>query len=285
MPEFHCGKCGTITQPTDLFCRICGSSLDPINAAKEGKNTRPEQGGEGLDGGDVIATPESAMSIRNACLLVAALLFSTLVLVMIFFIFLGNQSSGRPAFAIEIIGTPTLYPTSKPYSTATPYQTATPYPSAIPYPTTGVLAPSVAAAGATKLPFVPILPSFGSSGCELRIKNQNTNLDSVIILSDIDTNFIAMAVYVRASDSLSKSGISTGTYYTYVATGRDWDNNTGRFNNNAMYYRFEEPTTFDACSSGLYGRYQYLEITLNITEGSGSNIISVPADSFPSVSP
>ena len=210
MPEFHCGKCGTIAQPTDLFCRICGSSLAPINAAKEGiKNTRSEQSGEGLDGGNIIASSESAISIRNACLIVAALLFSTLILVMIFFIFLGNQPGGRAAFAVEIIGTPTLYPTSKPYSTATPYQTATPYPSAIPYPTTGVLAPVAASAGATRQPFVPMFPSFGSGGCELRIKNQIIDLDSVIILSTVDTNVTAMAVYVRAgiTPMLQQAGI------------------------------------------------------------------------------
>lgn len=286
MTEIYCRICGTMARPTDLFCRKCGVSLISNTVTEEPARTaKPEQGGEGLDGRDVISSPESPMSNRTACLIVVGLLFSTLVLVMMFFIFLGNQPGGRPAFAIEIIGTPTPYPTRNPYPTATPYKTATPYPPAVPYPTTGVLAPVATAPGATRRSFEPMFTSFGSGGCELRIKNQIINLDSVIILSAVDTNVTAMAVYIRAGDSLTKSGISTGTYYTYVTTGWDWDHQTGRFSNYPMYYRFEESTTFDTCSSGIYGSYQYLEITLNITEGSGSDIISVPADSFPSVSP
>lgn len=271
MPELHCGKCGTIVQPTDLFCRICGFSLNPTTTAEERtQNARLERAGEGLDGRDVFSSPESPMTNRKACLVAMGLVFSTLVLMMVLFIFMGNRSGNRSAFEIEFIGTSTPYPTHKPYPTDTPYKTATPYPPALSYPITGVLAR---------------VSTGGYSGCELRIKNQIINLDSVIILSTVDTNVIAMTVYVRANDSLSTSGISTGTYYTYVTTGRDWDNHIGRFSNNAMYYRFEEQNTFDTCTSGLYGSYQYLEITLNITEGSGSDIVSVPPDSFPSVSP
>ena len=119
MPEFHCGNCGTIVQPTDLFCRLCGSSLNPTTFAEElTQNARLERAGEGLDGRDVLSSQESLMTNRKACLVAIGLMFSTLVLVMVFFIFMGNRSGGRSTFDIEFIGTSTPYPTRKPYPTA-----------------------------------------------------------------------------------------------------------------------------------------------------------------------
>jgi hypothetical protein len=278
MLELHCGKCGTSAQPTDRFCRICGSLLESTTVPKE--RTRNAT----LDDKNV-DTLKLQISNSTACLIAAGFLISTVILVIILFISLANLSGGSHAIAIESIGTSTPYPTRKPYTTAAPYNTPTPYPTAVPYPTTGAL--TMPTKDISDQPFVYVIPSFG--GCRLRVKNQNIDLDSVVILSDVETNAIEVAVYVRANDSISESGISTGTYHTYVATGQDWDVITSRFINYADYFRFKDPVVFDTCPSfgyGFsYGSYQYFEVTLNITEGQGADIIIVAPESFPGYSP
>jgi len=291
MPEIYCRICGTIAQPTDLFCRRCGSSLGSTTIAEEGtQNAKPKPGKEGSVGNEVRSSLKSIGPKRTTCLVAAAggLLFLTLAFVVIYFIALAIQPGGRPALAIELVGTSTPYPTRTPYRTGTPYRTPTPYPTVVPYPTTGALAPVAPAIGASEQPFVPLLPHV-SGGCLLIIKNQNTDVDSVILLSNVDTNAIAAAVYVRASDSFSEWGIPTGTYYTYIAVGQDWDAIAGRFKNNADYFRFKDSVVFDTCPSSRYSiaypEFQYYEVTLNISEGSGSDTIYVPPDSFPSYSP
>jgi len=204
-------------------------------------------------------------------------LFFTLVLVMIFIISLVSQTGGRSVIAIEQIGTSTPYPTRAPYRTDLPYTTATSYPTAIPYPTTGAM--STAAPGQ---PFQWALDF--KRDCQIRVKNQSTDLDSVVILSTIDTNVIVAAMFVRANDSFEKWGIPAGSYYTYVALGLDWDNMTGRFKNNASYFRFEEPTTFNTCLAG-HGDYDFSEITLLPAEESAPGIIYLQPESFPGIFP
>ena len=277
MPGTYCGKCGTLAQPTDRFCRICGAVLDSVPVA-----VVPPQNASAEPGG---ASPKAPLSQGMACLIAVGLVFLSLTLVVVFFVFLINQPNGSPLVAVEIIGTATPYPTQRPYQTARPYPTSTPYPLPVPYPTTGNLAKLAPETGASRQPFAPSVPFSSSSGCELRIKNQNTGLDAVILLAEVDTNAVTTAVYVRASDAFTKSGISTGTYYIYVALGQDWDNLTGRFNTNAFYFRFKEPNIFNICSAGSNGSYQYVEITLNASEGTGSETVTVQPDGFPSISP
>jgi hypothetical protein len=276
-----------MVRPIDLYCRKCGASLSS-NAVTEERtlDAKPETGRGGLDGRTGVSSPASPRSRLTTCaILVGCFLLLTIALAVIYFILLANQPGGRSAIAIELVGTSTPYPTRKPYSTALPYKTPTPYPTVIPYPTTGALATVAPTVSETEPLFVFTIPSFNFGGCRLDVKNQYTDLDSVVVLANVDTNASVAAVYVRARDSFSSSGIPTGTYYTYVAMGQDWEPITGRFIHNAAYLRFKEPVTFDTCSSGFFGSYQYLEITLHITEGSGSDTINVQPDNFPRLSP
>jgi hypothetical protein len=283
MPDNYCSQCGTNIRPTDLFCRNCGFALDSTTvAAQQTPSAKLERSSDGLAGRGVIPPPKSSLSIFTACLVAASLVFLTLTLAVVAVLFLVNQMvvqpGGRPAIAIEQIGTSTPYPTRAPYRTDIPYKTATPYPTAASYPTTGPF--STATPGQ---PF-QIVPPIFFYGCQLRIKNQNPDLDSVVILSNVDTNAIMAAMYVRANDSFNKSGISSGSYYAYVALGLDWDNTTGRFKNNAFYFRFEEPASLNMCPT-LYGSYDFYEIILNSADETGSNTIYVQPGSFPSISP
>ena len=98
----------------------------------------------------------------------------------------------------------------------------------------------------------------------------------------MDKGTTVKSLYVRARDADSASGISTGTYYTFVMIGQNLDSVNSRFSQSAGYFRFQDPVVFTTCSSSLtFGSYQYLDITLNYKEGTGSDTISVPPDSFP----
>jgi hypothetical protein len=265
MPEIYCGKCGTLALPTDLYCRKCSAPLS-VEA--------------GVEKSPPLASAASPGSRRIGCLLAAAGLgVMALALTVIVIIALTGRPGGRPA--IEIVGTQTPYPTKAPYRTPLPYKTSTPYPTAAFYPTTGPVS-TPTATPSTQHHYVPVLPFPDFlGGCELRIKNQNTNLDSILILSTVDTRAIAAAVYVRANDAFTYGDIEVGTYYIFVALGLDWDETAGRFSSYPSYFRFKDANTFSSCTHGYYGGYQYLDITLNYTEGSGSDTLAVLPDSFP----
>jgi hypothetical protein len=220
-----------------------------------------------------------------ACLIpVGILLCVALIVGGLWMISLAGQQGGSPAVAFELVGTSTPYPTATPYRTAAlyrtpapyrvalPYKTATIYPTDAPYPTTGVI----------ERPPQRFVPSSLLGGCRLNVKNLHPALDAVIVLSKVDPQEIEKAVYVRSNDSFSESGIPTGVYYIFVSLGLDWDSHTNSFVNNAAYFRFKEPVTFDQCPYAVFQGYQYVDVTIN-PEGERSNIIDLPPESFPSL--
>jgi hypothetical protein len=214
------------------------------------------------------------------------------VLAAVFLYAMAIKPAGSALVAVEGIGSATPYPTSTPYRTATPYRTSTPYAPGIPYPTTGPLStpqPTRAASSGTvweqPVRVAPGVGPFSSTGCHLDIKNQNLNLDALVILAVSETSEIEKAIYVRANDSFSGSGIGTGTYYTYVALGLNWDALSGTFLYDAGRFRFKDAVVFDTCAGGMYGSYQYLEVTLNVGTGAGSESVGVSPEDFPRVAP
>ena len=282
MPEIYCTKCGEAARSTDLFCRSCGA---PLNSAAEGgaAGAQPEPSAD-QPAGEVNPPARPRRSWRSCCLFSAtALVFFTLALGAVALFYLASQPGGLSAVKIEVVGSATPYPTRTPYRTASPYRTqiaypsATAYPTPAPYPTTGpIRGPSP-----TGHFYVP-LPYSLSAGCRINVKNQNTELDAVVIISSVDKGTTVKSLYVRARDSYSASGISTGKYYTFVTIGQNWDSVNSRFSQSAGYFRFEDPVVFTTCSSSLtFGSYQHLDITLNYKEGTGSDTLSVPPDSFP----
>jgi hypothetical protein len=284
MPDTYCRKCGTLAQPGELFCRACGFSLDSPPIAIEATGiVKPENVQQGLAGGKLKRlTPTTWLIIA-----VGVLLFA-LAYVVGLDISQASQLMGKPVIAIEIVGTSTPYPTRAAYRTATPYnENSTPYPTHAYYPTTGDLATAIPTQPSTGLHVItPYRFRSFTDSCRLIVNDQYDDLDSIVILVDKSTNLIMTSVYVRARDSFSTSGIPTGTYDVYVALGQGWDAATRLFTNNASYYRFQEPTTFDTCNSiALYSGYQYLTITLNTKEGAGSDIVNLLPGGFPGFIP
>jgi hypothetical protein len=219
------------------------------------------------------------------------MLVLVVALLAVFILLRLIQPGDLPAVAVEVIGTSTPYPTRPPYRTATPYnQTPTPYPTRDFYPTTGALAaplPTATSPGSYAMPDIHPYRSFLDSSCELTINNQFEDLDSVVLLVEADTDLIVASAYVRARDSYSTSGLGTGTFYTYVALGQDWDSVTRLFTDNASYYRFTDPVSFTTCSYAWspYSGYQYLTVTLNTTESSGLDITNLLPSEFPGATP
>jgi hypothetical protein len=278
MADVYCRNCGTLAQPTDLVCRICGLPIGSTAAAAESSGDgKLELGRQGFAGHRAPGSRYKAGLIAAAGILLFALvLFVGLV------IFKAVQSSGRPAAAIEPGDTSTPYPTSTPYDTATPYhQTPTPNPRRDFYPTTGEIStqPPPGVYVARTDPYSVVI-----MGCTLEVDNQYDNLDAIVILTASDV--IMKSVYIQAGDTYSTMGLEAGYYNIFIAVGQDWDPAIGLFTNNASYFRSEEPYFYDTCDlSSSSGRHQTLTITLKATEGSGSDYINLQPDAFPRISP
>lgn len=279
MSDHVCPKCGAGASPEDQFCRECGAALDGAEQSPVEGQTASQASQNDYWSSQPAAPKRTAR--RGCCLLSAAaavfFLFSLCAALLIFF---ASQPGGLAAVKIEVPGPATLYPTHTPYRTATPYRTSTIYPTSTtyptraPYPTTGPLQrPSPT--GFASLSYI------GLGGCKVNVNNQNMEQDAVVLLSSVDKGLIVISMYVRAGEAFSGSSIPTGSYTIFVTLGKNWDSFTGKFNQNVYYFRFEEPTVFTTCTSGLYGSYQYVDITLSLKEGPGSNTISVAPDSFP----
>ena len=199
------------------------------------------------------------------------ILFLTLALGVIIFIFMVNRSGRLPSTAAGLSSTPTFSPTHPSYFTRTPYNTPVGYPTADLGPPTGKLRQ-----------FSKFSPGCAS---ELKVCNRMMEQDAVVILSNKDTNAIAAGVYVRAGDCFDYREVPSGNLYTFVTIGQDWDNFTGRFTRNAYYYRFEVPTIFACGKSKTQSVGIVQEITLNAPNGSETDILSVEPDSFPGIAP
>jgi len=276
MAAIICQKCGTTAGPTDRFCRTCGSPIISATAGDENaRDGQPDRGEAGLAG-----SPISPPKKTSNCLIAAAsYVLVMLVLGVVIFIALTSQASGKPVISIVLVGTPTSYPTFSPYRTATPFPFATPYPTVASYPTTGPIEKHQPGT-------VFIHPYASLDGCLLIVNNQNPDLDSVAIFTDVSTQKIVAAMYVRASDSFTITGIQPGKYYAYIAEGLDWNEVTGLFKTNALYSQIVDPVKFDTCGwlySGIGGGYQTYEITLNTSGGEGVPAVILPPDHFPNV--
>jgi hypothetical protein len=277
MSDIYCRKCGTLAQPTELFCKNCGSSIGSATfATGSSGDVKPELERQRSAGGGLPGYRRKTWLIAAAWILLFAL-----ALVVGLIIFRAVQPAGGPAAAIEPDDTPTPYPTNTPYSTATQYNNvSTPYPTRDFYPTTGALSthipPGVYIARTDPYSVV-------KTGCTLKVDNQYDNLDAIVILTASDA--IMKSIYVRARDTYSSSGLEAGYYNIFVALGQDWDPANGLFTNNASYFRSKEPYLYDTCDSSSSGRHQYLTITLRTTEGSGSDYMNLQPDAFPRISP
>jgi hypothetical protein len=126
--------------------------------------------------------------------------------------------------------TPTTTPTPTPTHTATPTMTRTPLPRRL---NTGIVVKKDS--GWKVSSTAPILA--------LTIANERSE-DAVAVLT---LNSIAMfAVYIRAGQSFTISGIVKNSYVLYIGFGEDWDSNTAKFTRAAQYVRHNEPITFES---------------------------------------
>lgn len=104
-------------------------------------------------------------------------------------------------------------------------------------------------------------------------------------MTDVKTGEIHKTVFVRANDSFNSSGLETGEYYIYIALGLGWDEQNNNFLYTALLSRFKDPLLFEECSGGIYGGYQYMDITLNVETGAGTAMTDVSPADFPDLAP
>jgi hypothetical protein len=293
MSEVQCSKCGTDLQPADLFCRKCGTPVSFTSVVEDKTKEILPTPEPDLATDSHLTSQKLSGTARSALLLVSVGLFVIMcVLIGASLLLWIAQPSNKLPIALELLSTPTVYPTNtpirtaRPYLVSTPYPTLTPYPTFAPYPTTGPLSTAGPAKPTDSFPHLiaPVMIDPFNRGCTLAVHNLNINLDAVVILLKVDDDTITTAGYVRGRDSLYKSGFKTGYYFVYVMLGQNWNSQTNRFNNDTLYFRFRNGLEFvtKTYSWGMYGSYcDSTDVILDNSEGPGADTIEVSPDDFP----
>lgn len=118
---------------------------------------------------------------------------------------------------------------------------------------------------------------------QLRINNENSDLDIVVIMVDPADIFTPlMAAYVQADSRYTISSIRDGNYYIYYSEGKDWCKHAHKFTNNARHGRFEEVTGYETTYSSEYYYYDIWEADFGIIEtGEVTPSVNVAPEDFP----
>lgn len=64
--------------------------------------------------------------------------------------------------------------------------------------------------------------------------------DAIVVVADLDVHPL-IAVYVRAGEPFTVTGIKDGKYVIYSTAGKDWNSKKGTFADPRGYYKFGEP--------------------------------------------
>jgi hypothetical protein len=262
MADNFCSKCGNPLEPSDRFCRKCGTAL--------GGQTAPPR-------------KKPRFTLLNGCAVAAGGFLLLSVLLFVMYTITSRGGSLPAALGLE------ASVTASPTSTFTPWPTYTPRPSPTITPTSTLAPRPLSGAFPTSTPLPSddpnsayLSPAGFDGYCEMTISNQYPNADAVVILESQQTYETAVAVYVRANETFKVGGLKKGTYETYVTFGTDWDPGSGRFRNAVGYLRFQDPVVFETCeASFLASGFNYIKITLAVTEGETSPVNAVPPESFP----
>ena len=131
----------------------------------------------------------------------------------------------------------------------------------------------------------PVRPDTGTSivkelsGGKARLTVDNgLDLDTVVILSRTEEPEVPlMAVYIRSEDRYTIRGITRGTYILYFSLGKDWDDYSNKFINEATYKRFDDDIKFVSSRS----RYSVIEVTLHPVVGGTAATEYLDEDEFP----
>lgn len=99
----------------------------------------------------------------------------------------------------------------------------------------------------------------------LTIEN-NWDTDLVAALAPVN-KAVVKAVYVRAGESATFTGIWDDTYYFFVTSGEDYDNGTATFTRKASYFRSGETLKFQTTKDP--GGWRYIHWTIRLTTDTG----------------
>ena len=86
--------------------------------------------------------------------------------------------------------------------------------------------------------------------------------DSVVVLQNQESEQVIMAVYVRANESITFSGVPGGTYVVLVSTGGGWLGNARRFSSVVDQFQLLTPIQYQTSA----GRYDEWIVQLKATD-------------------
>lgn len=119
---------------------------------------------------------------------------------------------------------------------------------------------------------------FGGEG-ELKIDN-GLDLDAVAILSFVrEPKNPLIAVYIRASDTFTITGIKDDAYILYFSIGESWDEKSKTFLEKVSYEQFGNQFDFVTTLE----EYTTWEVTLNPVFGGEADTFSISENNFPSL--
>jgi hypothetical protein len=119
-----------------------------------------------------------------------------------------------------------------------------------------------------------------SGGHRLNVENGNDR-DAVAVLTTLQEAPV-LSFYVRGGESVSITGIATGTYLLFFTIGRDWDTTAGRFGCQVSFTRFEDSFPFQVTTQGGRSSTTVWSVSLHSVPGGAGATDPVDPAQFPS---
>lgn len=119
----------------------------------------------------------------------------------------------------------------------------------------------------------------GSGLGELEIDN-GLVVDGVVAMTPSGSKDPVIAVYVRAKTKFTVSGVPDGNYKVAMTSGKDWDDQLGRFTMKCGFESFDEKMLYQTTQT----QYSGWSISLHPVEGGTARTRPVSPDDFPNLS-
>ena len=145
---------------------------------------------------------------------------------------------------------------------------------------------SVLAEGARPFTGTYVKDSIGIGHGELKIINDNPQMDAVAVLKDTTDKTHMLAIYIRSNESYTYSGIGEGSYNLYYETGNNWNRSSDKFTDKVGFYRIDRSLLFK--TTPIPNGYDYSIWTVAL-ESAASNAnesiqkVTVNEDDFPAL--
>ena len=123
-----------------------------------------------------------------------------------------------------------------------------------------------------------LVNNIGSPGWGELIVDNGSNLDHMVLLTDLNDNVIG-AAYVRMDDTYTFAGVPDGDYLVYFVSGSNWNEQEKMFDEVSSYSQFEDSLDFYTDNNQAVT----WSITLHTVAGGNAETSRVNANDFPTI--